>query len=150
VIPWYCGTDAPSDTPQCQVVPQEPCLESGGTWNAGEACSEELCEIEPSDECCLPRSGGQCVVFGDVTLDGKSNVVDVQCSILSALASLTGDLYTKKPGCMSAPIVNSDLNCDAGVDITDVLLYIQLALEQPMGPGMDADGDNCPDACKGD
>ena len=123
-------------------------MDAGGVWNPGLTCADNVCEIAPPDDCCLPKFADQCIEYGDVTDDGIANVVDVQCGILSALASLTGGLFSEQPDCMKVPVENADLNCDGKVDITDVLLTIKLALGQPLDSTMDTNGDMCPDTCK--
>jgi len=127
---------------------EEFCMDAGGVWNPGLTCADNVCEIAPPDDCCLPKFADKCIEYGDVTDDGIANVVDVQCGILSALAGLTGGLFSEQPDCMKVPEENADLNCDGTVDITDVLLTIKMALGQQLDSGMDTNGDMCPDTCK--
>ncbi|OGH77302.1 MAG: hypothetical protein A3C10_04175 [Candidatus Magasanikbacteria bacterium RIFCSPHIGHO2_02_FULL_48_18] len=103
------------------------------------------------DHCDLPK--------GEVTGDGAINVVDVQCTILTALWELAGK-NGPMPICLSPQEVdNADLNCDGAVDIVDVQMTILLSLdlECDAGTGMcspifvtelDANQDNIADTCQ--
>ena len=83
---------------------------------------------------------------GDVNGFDGSDVIDVQCSILTTLWSLTGG-GKPYPLCVKAAWQRADLNCDEIVDVTDSLLVIQTALNQSFNPIIDADQNGCPDAC---
>lgn len=83
---------------------------------------------------------------GDVDGNGTSNIVDVQCVILTVLAVLVG---TPTPPCVAAglPITAVDVTCGDGVTVADVLVAIEYALGAELKSSIDGDGDACPDAC---
>ena len=81
---------------------------------------------------------------GDVSGDATTNVLDVQCSIIGVLNSL---LAEAPPSCNGQGPLSADLNCDDVLSVADVQLTISLALEVPLSPILDADGDQCVDAC---
>jgi hypothetical protein len=83
---------------------------------------------------------------GDVNGFDGSDVIDVQCSILTTLWALTGG-GKPYPLCVMAAWKRADLNCDEVIDVTDSLLVIQTALNQSFNPIIDADQNGCPDAC---
>jgi len=81
---------------------------------------------------------------GDLDADGDTNVVDVQCAILTALNLLSDEEF---PACLAVAPEEADINCDAAWDITDVVLSINIALQ--MWPkDLDGDGNGCIDACE--
>ncbi len=79
--------------------------------------------------------------LGDVDADGAVDVVDVQCLVLSALASVAGDAA---PACEAGP---SDLDCSGSIDVVDVVLDTRLALGLGLAVSVDADANGCPDGC---
>ena len=83
----------------------------------------------------------------DVNGDDATDVVDVQCVILTTLWTLgpTGD----PPGCLAGEPSLADLECGGSVDVADVVVAIRLVLGLPLSPAMDANGDLCADACQG-
>lgn len=83
---------------------------------------------------------------GDVTADGVTSAVDIQCAILAVLAAAEGS-GSPMPECAQGDLHRVDASCDASVDVTDVLLAITYALGAPLGTAIDADQDGCPDAC---
>lgn len=83
---------------------------------------------------------------GDLNASGDVDVVDVQCAILTTLWKLGGKAGDA-PACLAGPVVLADVQCDGTVDVVDVVQLIITALGQPLGPGIDADGDGCPDNC---
>jgi len=83
-------------------------------------------------------------ILGDLDDSGATDVVDVQCAILTALNLLSDEGF---PGCLNAPTDEADLNCDASWDITDVVLTINGALNQ-WATQLDADGNGCIDSCE--
>ncbi len=87
---------------------------------------------------------------GDVTDDGATTVVDVQCETLLNLWVL-GGLAGDAPGCLgaSAPAWRvGDQNCDRAIDVADTMLVIGWVLGLGVSPVLDADGDGCVDACQ--
>ncbi|NUN13896.1 MAG: PQQ-dependent sugar dehydrogenase [Myxococcales bacterium] len=93
-------------------------------------------------------SGGhaECPLLpGDVTGDGITNIVDVQCAIIGALAELagTGEL----PECAIDNPLGPDLDCNDMTDVVDVQLAISFALGMPLSLAIDADSDLCVDSC---
>lgn len=81
-------------------------------------------------------------VGGDVTGDGKADVVDVQCVILGILLNLAGNNGDLQ--CATEPM---DVNCDFSLNVVDSFLCIQFALGAPLGSMIDSDSDGCIDAC---
>ncbi len=84
--------------------------------------------------------------LGDVTADGSVSVVDVQCVVLASLDSLGGQV-PPAPQCLDGAVARADLNCDAHVDVTDVVTVIGQALGLTLSPQVDADANGCIDAC---
>ncbi|NUN12940.1 MAG: LamG domain-containing protein [Myxococcales bacterium] len=87
---------------------------------------------------------------GDLTGDNKTDVVDTQCAILTALWSLVGS-ETEPPACLPAnsdPVAVADQNCDTVVSVADAQLVILFALGTPLAASLDADNNQCPDACE--
>ena len=86
---------------------------------------------------------------GDINANGTTDVVDVQCGIVAALYVLGGD-EGLPPECLEVPLSEVDLNCSSLVNVTDVLLLIQLGLELELDATIDGNADGCPDACQAD
>ncbi len=87
---------------------------------------------------------------GDITGDGTATVVDVQCESILNLWSL-GGMQGPAPECVgvTGPAwLAGDHNCDHVINVTDTLLAVHWALQLPLSPVLDADGDNCVDACQ--
>jgi hypothetical protein len=80
---------------------------------------------------------------GDVSGNGSTNIVDVQCLILAVLQTPT------VPSCIGVPIALADTNCDQAFTVGDIVLAITYTLGGVLGPQIDADGSNCPDSCEG-
>ncbi|GMV40124.1 MAG: hypothetical protein AMXMBFR64_18400 [Myxococcales bacterium] len=83
---------------------------------------------------------------GDVNGSGATDVVDVQCLILTTLWTLAGG---EVPTCLAGPPATADLECSGVVDVVDVVAGIRLVLDLPLSVAMDQNGDGCPDACQG-
>ena len=86
---------------------------------------------------------------GDINANGTTDVVDVQCGIVTSLYVLGGD-EGPPPQCLEVLLSEVDLNCSGSVNVTDVLLLIQLGLELDLNVTIDGNGDGCPDACQAD
>ncbi|NUN14542.1 MAG: lamin tail domain-containing protein, partial [Myxococcales bacterium] len=86
---------------------------------------------------------------GDITNSGSTNVSDVQCNILVTLWFLGGEVGPK-PVCLTVDPVFADLNCDGVVNVADVVININFALNLSMNPAIDANGNNCADICEND
>lgn len=84
-------------------------------------------------------------VVGDLTGDGLVGVTDVQCSLLSGLAALSG---AASPSCLAGPLEAADTTCDEAVDVSDALVVVTIALEIGLPPAIDANANGCPDACE--
>jgi hypothetical protein len=84
---------------------------------------------------------------GDVTGDGVANIVDLQCTIVSSLNVLAG--IGAAPDCVFGEDYMADHDCSGTVDVSDVLISIQVGLGAPLSKELDADSDGCPDACSG-
>jgi hypothetical protein len=83
---------------------------------------------------------------GDLTSDGVTDVMDVQCTILTLLWELGGGAGDG-PMCLGVGAWNADLDCDQNTTVTDAVLVIQAALDIPWSVVIDADGDLCADDC---
>lgn len=86
--------------------------------------------------------------LGDINGDGGTNVVDVQCSIVTTLWTLSGENPVEEPTCIGSDSERADINCTDGVNVTDVVLSIQLALGAQLSATLDADASGCPDTCE--
>ncbi|NUN12242.1 MAG: CHRD domain-containing protein [Myxococcales bacterium] len=84
---------------------------------------------------------------GDFNADNTTNVVDVQCAILVALWELGGQVGAQ-PLCLAVPVLLGDTNCDDARNVVDVQIVISYSLKQPLNPTIDADANQCPDACE--
>ncbi|NUN13422.1 MAG: hypothetical protein HUU55_07280 [Myxococcales bacterium] len=112
-------------------------------WRIGTVCTTVVIGLLVSS----PPAAAQCLnPPGDVDGNGTSNIVDVQCVILTVLAVLVG---TPTPPCVAAglPITAVDVTCGDGVTVADVLVAIEYALGAELKSSIDGDGDACPDAC---
>lgn len=103
--------------------------------------------------CCMvaawtPGAHAQCPpVVGDVNADGAVTIVDAQCAIVTALWSLAGG-STIPPACAAGNPYHADINCSESINVVDVQLVIARVLQQAFAPGVDADGNGCPDTCE--
>ena len=86
-------------------------------------------------------------VRGDINLDGQTNIFDVQCHILIAVNHLAGITHVS-PICGASEDSEVDQNCDQSINIVDVYMTVQAALEQPWSSHTDGDGDGCADRCE--
>ena len=104
-----------------------------------------------------PISDAQAICLsppGDSTASGNTDVVDVQCYIITVLHVLTiqgsgsnEDPNDNAPSCLGVTVEDSDVNCDGNLDVVDVQLAILHALDESLSPILDANGDKCVDAC---
>jgi hypothetical protein len=87
-------------------------------------------------------------VPGDVNADGKTNVVDTQCTLLTVLYQLTGAVGAP-PGCLKgqSPLA-ADVNCTGQIDVVDVQVTIALILTGKLPPAVDSDQNACVDNCE--
>ncbi|NUN13423.1 MAG: lamin tail domain-containing protein [Myxococcales bacterium] len=89
----------------------------------------------------------------DVTGDGKGDVGDVQCTILTNLWAL-GGYAGAPPGCLKyglvSPALLGDFDCSGQTDVADVSLAIYCALNSPPSPELDGDGNGIVDNCESD
>jgi len=80
---------------------------------------------------------------GDITGNGNTDVVDIQCSILATLAGL-GE--TSAPDCLTSQDFNDpDLNCDGELSVVDIILNIELAFDSVLAEDTNSNGwiDSC-------
>ncbi|NUN13119.1 MAG: lamin tail domain-containing protein [Myxococcales bacterium] len=89
---------------------------------------------------------------GDIDATGKANVADVQCLIIMNLWSLGGQVdpvpqCVKVPG---SPAIIADHNCDGVINVADTLLAINFALNVLLDGSIDANTNQCVDACEVD
>jgi hypothetical protein len=61
---------------------------------------------------------------------------------------LAEDLIANPPACLGVLYTAVDTNCDSTVDVTDILILVQYAVELPINPALDSDGNNCVDDCQ--
>lgn len=101
----------------------------------------------PSDPCilagCPTHSCGP--DRGDLNADGKVNVQDVQCGMLSILMSLAENATT--PGCLKQAGAQLDMGCDGKFNVADLLNIIGLSLGAPLDFSVDTNQNGCPDSC---
>jgi hypothetical protein len=97
-----------------------------------------LLSASASAQCLSPR--------GDISGDGVTNILDIQCGIYVALNG--EDNLIDPPACLGHPFVASDLNCDGATNVSDLLLMIQHAVGEAIDPSLDDDGDDCLDDCE--
>lgn len=84
---------------------------------------------------------------GDINNSGKTDVVDVQCGILTALWVLSGPIGPS-PDCIGiAPLV-ADVSCDGNINVVDVQLIIKIGIGDTLSTDIDANQNLCPDACE--
>ncbi len=102
--------------------------------------------------CCLAPAAARAACLappGDITADGATTILDVQCEslvVLWTLGAMTGPI----PSCLAAPgspLEVADQNCDGAVDVVDTVLTVRLALALGLPAAIDANGDECADAC---
>ncbi|NUN16660.1 MAG: hypothetical protein HUU55_23785 [Myxococcales bacterium] len=79
---------------------------------------------------------------GDVTGDGVTSVVDVQCLIVLVIYELNGK-FGAPPTCLGgADFATSDQNCDSTTNVTDIQLGITFVLGTGLDPAIDSNGDD--------
>lgn len=95
-----------------------------------------------------PQSGedDDCKV-GDVNGDGDVDILDVQCTVLTALWQLTGP-ESEGPICQQDAPDASDLNCDGFIDVSDAAIHVTMALGASLPTVIDTNANQCPDACE--
>lgn len=84
---------------------------------------------------------------GDINGDGFSNVIDVQCNLVTSLYVLDGET-DPLPECLPSSVDDANVNCDETVNVADVLVSINYSLGTPIAAAIDLDGSNCPDLCE--
>lgn len=86
---------------------------------------------------------------GDITGDGSTNVADTVCIMLGSLWQLAGVPTAPLPACLAGTgLPAADFNCDGDVTVVDAQLHTQAVLGNPLGAGIDDDGNFCPDVCQ--
>lgn len=103
----------------------------GILWGASTAEATPICES----------------VRGDITLDGETNIFDVQCHALYTVWELADQSF-HAPICLNLEESEVDHNCDGTSNVIDLLLTIQAALHNPWGEQIDGDADGCIDTCE--
>lgn len=83
---------------------------------------------------------------GDIDQSGVTNVVDVQCAIVSALSALNPPYVA--PLCTNGVNSAPDVDCNGAPSVVDVTLVIYYALGTPLSPAIDANNDKCVDNCQ--
>jgi len=162
-----------ADSCEVDCSAPEECCANPETQNLGGGCGSSLCEAcvcgykgqccnsTWTDEC-SETAGALCYDVcsctapspfacedppGDITWNGETDVMDVQCTILTVLWEL-GSGIGDGPGCCEAGTEAADLDCDGAVTVADCLIAIQLALSLPLDNTIDTDGDLCHDSCE--
>jgi hypothetical protein len=153
-------SSCPADCGECPPDAGDCCSSSGGLGCDDDICTDCVCAIDGFccetawDGICADEATADCAydcycanicdVAGDLTGDGVSNVVDVQCAIQAALAIFTGSAL---PACMPNNTGLADQDCSGTFNVVDVQIAIVYALGGGLYPSIDADGNNCPDSC---
>lgn len=99
----------------------------------------------------MQTSFAECPVLpGDVTGDGKADVVDVQCTIISALYNQSPEAGVELLDCLGGIEFQeaSDLSCSGETNVLDVILSLTYALGDPLNPDVDTNENNCHDGCE--
>ena len=95
---------------------------------------------------CAPGAHAQCLdPPGDLNADAQTDIVDIQCALIAALADQAGDPL---PACLHAPLAATDVDCDGQFVVADVLTIVYYAAGLPLDPALDANANDCPDACE--
>ena len=81
-------------------------------------------------------------IFGDANSNGAVNVVDVQCTILTALNEMTA---TPPPECFTVPIEQIDVNCDDKITVVDVSAIVGITLDKGLNSQIDSNYNSIPD-----
>lgn len=84
---------------------------------------------------------------GDLTGDGITDIVDVQCAVNVAFFQQQS-LPVSAVACANGKLLLADANCDLSTDIVDVLIYLKWLVKSPLDPDLDANGDNFVDICQ--
>jgi hypothetical protein len=78
---------------------------------------------------------------GDLNQNGFVEIADIQCAILVVLGN-------PSPSCLQVPAGAVNVNCDEASNVSDVLILVSYAAGASLASSLDADGDQCPDACE--
>jgi hypothetical protein len=97
-----------------------------------------LVAVSAQAQCLTPR--------GDLNADGNTNILDIQCGIYVSLLDL--EALVDPPACLGHPLAASDIDCDGNINVTDMLVIVQLAVNLPLNEALDGDADGCPDDCQ--
>ncbi len=153
-----CTVDSCDPASGCTSTPSDVLCEDGigctvDTCDPQAGCVSEaddtLCDDGSicTSDACDPQAG--CThganALGDITDPGAVNVVDVQCHLLAVVAVAAG---APLPECLAVPLDELDYNCDGLVNVTDSLILVFRAISGSFQPGIDSDGNLCPDACE--
>ncbi len=86
--------------------------------------------------------------YADLNGDGKTTVVDVQCTTLVSLWEIGGKAGAK-PICLgnNEPFA-ADVNCDTHVNVIDIQIMTKLAFGDPLPNVIDNDQNNLVDSCE--
>ena len=90
-------------------------------WTIGCSILLLLSSAEVSGQCLDPA--------GDVNGSGSTDVLDVQCIILTTLYVLSDEVDA--PVCLVGPLETADVDCSGEVDVVDAILEVKLALLLP-------------------
>ena len=72
----------------------------------------------------------------DLDGSGDTNVVDVQCGIVTALVLLAED-GSEMPSCLAGSEETADVDCGGGVDVVDIIIIIQYVLGLPIDTALE-------------
>ncbi|MGB0589148.1 MAG: hypothetical protein ACPGU1_05660 [Myxococcota bacterium] len=92
----------------------------------------------------LPSAFALPILPGDINLDGKVNVSDVQCHVLATANP------ESPPECMQESTENADVSCDGSLNVSDLQMTVLLAVGNPLSTVVDLDGDARVNACDPD
>lgn len=89
-----------------------------------------------------------CEQPGDVSGDATTDILDVQCSVITTLWVLSDD-GSSAPDCLApSGLEAANTDCAGSVNVTDTILVIQLVLGAELAETIDADANGCPDTCE--
>jgi hypothetical protein len=99
-------------------------------------------------ECVHPMGNRALSPLGDATGSGAANVADAVCAILTGLWFSEG-AQGAPPPCLGVDPYFADANCDGVVDISDVLIVVNVVLQGTPPAALSLAPDGCPLGCQG-
>ena len=85
---------------------------------------------------------------GDINGDGKINVTDVQCIVMT-IGWETNEKVDDAPKCLKEKNPDyADVDCNEKINETDKKIVEKIALKNPLGIEIDSDQNNIADSCE--